>query len=168
VHERVVVDGFVTKPRTGVIWRLAWARRRTERRRSEEGIRVRRHDQPFPPVLDTLGTWETLQGVFEMTAQIANAFEIRARLQGRDIYPNDGVHFIICDGGVHFCCARGDGAESGTREWCLGKEAHVSVCWCLVIGILRTVESATMALGIAIEIRQKVVLSINGNSMPCG
>jgi hypothetical protein len=39
---------------------------------------------------------------------------------------------------------------------------------CLLIGILRTVESAQLWHGIAIKIRQKVVLSINGNSMPCG
>ncbi len=39
---------------------------------------------------------------------------------------------------------------------------------CLLIGILRTVESALLWHGVAIKIRQKVVLSINGNSMPCG
>ena len=37
-----------------------------------------------------------------MAAQISNTFEIGARLQRRDIDPNKGVYFIICDGYVHF------------------------------------------------------------------
>jgi hypothetical protein len=37
-----------------------------------------------------------------MSAQFSNAFEIWARFQGWDVHPDKGVHFIVCDGDVHF------------------------------------------------------------------
>ncbi len=57
-----------------------------------------------------------------------------------------------------------DPSRFGRHDYIHGEGVYC----CLLIGILGTVESAHYWHGVAIRIRQKVVLSINGNSMPCG
>ncbi len=99
-----VVGGLACKDGPEVRRRIARCGGDTEWRCGEQGVHILCHHHPLPSVLDTLWTWEALQRVLEASAQFSNAFEIRARFQGRDIHSDKGVHLIVCDGGIYFYC----------------------------------------------------------------
>ncbi len=81
---------------------IAWVNRKAEWHRCEEGVEFSGHHHALPAMLEALGTREVLEGMFEVVAQILNPFEIGVRLQRRDVDPNEGGNFIICDGCIHF------------------------------------------------------------------
>jgi hypothetical protein len=62
-----------------------------------------------------LRTWETLEGLFEMTVKGPDLLESRAGFQQKDVDPNEGCNFIISDGCVHFWELRNGAVEMETE-----------------------------------------------------
>jgi hypothetical protein len=50
-----------------------------------------------------LGACEALQRMLEVVAEEPNLLEVWVQVEQRDIDPNKGGNFIICDGRVHIC-----------------------------------------------------------------
>jgi hypothetical protein len=88
--------------RVNVDWGIAWVNWQVEWHCREKGIEFSGHHHSLPAVMKALGTREVLEGMLKVAAQILNPFEIGARLQRRDVAPNKGCKFIICDGCIHF------------------------------------------------------------------
>ncbi len=88
--------------RVNIDWGIAWVNWQAECHHYKEGIEFPGHHHSLPATLEALGTQEVLEGTFEVAEQSSNSFKIGARLQRRDVDPNEGIDFIICDGCIHF------------------------------------------------------------------
>ena len=79
------------------------------------------------------------------------------------------VTSMMCRGGHDVSCGRVKAVRSSMRDCRPRKVGSTATARNEdVLRVLRTVESATMACELPLIFRQKVVLSINGNCVPCG
>jgi hypothetical protein len=97
-----VVYGFACYNQAHVDQGIAWVNQQMEWGPCEEGVEFPGHHHSLPAVLEALGTWEALEGSFEVVVQSLNPFKIGPQLQRRDVDPNEGGNLIIRDGPIHF------------------------------------------------------------------